>query len=86
MARGLTYLFCFHTCIVYDVFEKNFKNKWEIERMCFESYLCSLLNVLFLHLCSLEFNNTIPLEVFRKMLLVLNRRTLKMGYVFLNCS
>ena len=54
--------------------------------MCFESYLCSLLNVLFLHLCSLEFNNTIPLEVFRKMLLVLNRRTLKMGYVFLNCS
>ena len=62
----------------------NFKNKWEIERMCFESYLCSYLNVFIMHLCSLKFNNIIPLEVFGKMLLVPNRRTLKMGYVFLN--
>ena len=39
-----------------------------------------------MHLCSLKFNNIIPLEEFRKMLLVLNRRTLKMGYVFLKIA
>ena len=39
-----------------------------------------------MHLCFLKFDNIIPLEVFRKMRLVLNHRTPKKGYVFLKIA